>query len=85
MLSVLKPDSLSDIKEEKSDFNVKCESCDFVSESLEMLNFHMNSHKMSPTEIFQKLPPELRNCNFETKQDFQMALQEFLSSSFLRQ
>ena len=75
--------NLDDTKEEKVNFSVKCEMCYFWSESLEMLNFHMISHKMSPTEIFQNLPPELRNCSFVTKQDFQRALQLYLSSSFM--
>ena len=72
---------LLNIKEEKPEFKVKCESCNFVSESSEILNFHMVSHEMNPSEIFKKLPPELKNCNFETKQDFQRALQNYLSLS----
>ena len=72
---------LLDIKEENKEFKIKCESCSFVSESLEILNLHMFSHEMNPSEIFQKLPPELTNYNFETKQDFQKALQDFLSQN----
>ena len=78
---LLKTDDLLNIKEENPEFKIKCESCNFVSESLEILNFHMFSHEMKPSEIFQKLPPELTNYNFETKQDFQKALQNFLSQN----
>ena len=78
---LLKTDDLLNIKEENPEFKVKCESCNFVSESLEILNFHMFSHEMKPSEIFQKLPSELTNYNFETKQDFQKALQDFLSQN----
>ena len=67
-------------KEDHIEFKAKCENCDFVPESPEILNLHVLSHQTGPADIFNNLPAHLQNNSFDTKEEFQMALQSYLST-----